>query len=266
MDSGEMPDKNDTAHTAGRKPVLIILHQEHSTPGHVGLLLQARGHPLDVRRPRYGDPLPGTLSSHAGTVVFGGPMSANDKDDYVQREIGLVELALREEAPYLGICLGAQMMALSLGAKVAPDRSGHVEIGYHAIAPLPSTTIGGPWPNHCYQWHNEGFGLPAGAQALATSPGPFPNQALSYGPAAFGLQFHPEITYAMAARWSGRNEHRLSLPGAMPRDMQLADHVSHGPQVRRWLARFLEEWLELGCVTDKTPHESQICKSATLQV
>ena len=246
--------------------MLVILHQEHSTPGHVGHLLQARGHRLDVRRPRYGDPLPDSLSGHAGTVILGGPMSANDKDDYVLREIGLVELALREETPFLGICLGAQMMALCLGAKVAPDPAGHVEIGYHAIKPQPAATIGGSWPTQCYQWHSEGFGLPTGTEALALSPGPFPNQALRYGPAAFGLQFHPEITYAMAARWSGRNEHRLAIPGATPRSQQLADHVAHGPAVRRWLARFLEEWLLLDPDVGKTSHESTICNSATLQV
>ncbi len=274
MDSGEMPEDRhgasdgarDAVASAGRKPVLIILHQEHSTPGHVGQRLIARGHHLDVRRPRYGDPLPDTLSGHAGTVILGGPMSANDKDDYVRREIGLVALALREQAPFLGICLGAQMMALCLGAKVAPDASGHVEIGYHAIVPQPSATIGGAWPNHCYQWHSEGFGLPSGAEALALAPGPFPNQALRYGPAAFGLQFHPEITYAMAARWSGRNEHKLGLPGATPRHQQLADHVAHGPAVRRWLAGFLEEWLMSGPDVGKTSHESRVCNSATLQV
>lgn len=237
------PDELGRPLEVARKPVLIILHQEHSTPGHVGHLLHARGHRLDIRRPRYGDPLPDTLSGHAGTVILGGPMSANDKDDFMLAEIGLVELALREEAPFLGICLGAQMMALCLGAKVAPDPDGRVEIGYHAISPLPVADIGGVWPTRCYQWHNEGFGLPAGAQALAVSHGPFPNQALRYGPAAFGLQFHPEITYAMAARWSGRNEHRLDRPGASLRDAQLSDHIAHGPLVRRWLARFLAEWL-----------------------
>ena len=70
-----------------RAPVLIVLHQEHSTPGRVGRLLQERGHVLDIRRPRYGDPLPETLERHAGAVIFGGPMSANDPDDFVKREI-----------------------------------------------------------------------------------------------------------------------------------------------------------------------------------
>jgi len=73
-------------------PVLIILHQETSTPGRVGNALRALGHTLDIRRPRFGDPLPETLDLHAGAVVFGGPMSANDPDDYVRQEIDWIEI------------------------------------------------------------------------------------------------------------------------------------------------------------------------------
>ena len=65
-------------------PVLIVLHQETSTPGRVGNALRALGHPLDIRRPRFGDPLPDTLDRHAGAVIFGGPMSANDPDPFVR--------------------------------------------------------------------------------------------------------------------------------------------------------------------------------------
>lgn len=240
MDSGEFSEIRKPE----RKPVLVILHQEHSTPGHVGRLLALRGHALDIRRPRYGDDLPATLRDHAAAVIFGGPMSANDSDDFVRREIGLVELALREEAAFLGICLGAQMMAAALGARVAADPEGHCEIGYHPVEPLPAATAGGKWPTRFYQWHSEGFDLPSGAQALATAAGRFPNQAISYGRSAFGLQFHPEITYAMAARWSARNEMKNEgRPGAQPRLVQLSDHVAHGPAVLGWLSRFLEDWL-----------------------
>src|ERR1700692_3546304 len=89
------------------QPVLIVLHQETSTPGRVGNALRALGHPLDIRRPRFGDPLPETLDGHAGAVIFGGPMSANDPDDYVRREIDWIEVPLRAERPFLGIFLGA---------------------------------------------------------------------------------------------------------------------------------------------------------------
>jgi len=69
-----------------QRPILIVLHQEHSTPGRVGLRLIERGHRLDIRRPRFGDPLPGSLIDYAGAVIFGGPMSANDGDDYIRSE------------------------------------------------------------------------------------------------------------------------------------------------------------------------------------
>ena len=117
------------------RPVLIVLHQETSTPGRVGNVLRALGHGLDIRRPRFGDPLPETLEEHAGAVVFGGPMSANDPDDYVRREIDWIAVPLREQRPLLGICLGAQMLAMHLGGRVAPHPQGRVQIGYYPIRP-----------------------------------------------------------------------------------------------------------------------------------
>src|SRR6478609_1269990 len=121
-----------------KAPVLIILHQEHSTPGRVGRLLQERGYRLDIRRPRYGDPLPETLAEHAGAIIFGGPMSANDPDEFVRREIDWIAIPLREQRPFLGICLGAQMLAMQLGAKVAPHPQGVTQIGYYPIRPTPA--------------------------------------------------------------------------------------------------------------------------------
>jgi GMP synthase (glutamine-hydrolysing) len=116
-------------------PVLIVLHQETSTPGRIGNALRALGHPLDIRRPRFGDALPETLEGHAGAVIFGGPMSANDPDDFVRREIDWIAVPLREQRPFLGVCLGAQMLAMQLGARVAPHPQGRAEIGYYPIRP-----------------------------------------------------------------------------------------------------------------------------------
>ncbi|MBS0529752.1 MAG: glutamine amidotransferase, partial [Proteobacteria bacterium] len=120
---------------AARLPVLIVLHQETSTPGRVGNALRAMGHSLDIRRPRFGDPLPRTLDNHAGAIMFGGPMSANDPDQYLRKEIGWIAVPLRERRPFLGICLGAQMLAMHLGARVAPHPQGRVQIGYYPIRP-----------------------------------------------------------------------------------------------------------------------------------
>src|SRR6202022_1533425 len=77
-----------------RLPVLIVLHQESSTPGRIGNALRALGHQLDIRRPRFGDALPATLEGHAGAVIFGGPMSANDPDDFVRQEMDWIAVPL----------------------------------------------------------------------------------------------------------------------------------------------------------------------------
>src|SRR5262245_66225439 len=102
---------------AAKKPVCVVLHQEHSNPGHVGQWFHRNGHALDIRKPRYGDPLPETLANHCGAVIFGGPMSANDKDEFIQLETEWIGVALKEEKPFLGICLGAQMLPNHPGRK-----------------------------------------------------------------------------------------------------------------------------------------------------
>ncbi len=130
--------------------------------------LRQRGYPLDIRRPRFGDPLPETMAEHAGAIIFGGPMSANDNDDFVRREIDWLAVPLREKKPFLGICLGAQMLAQHLGGRVFKHPDGHAEIGYYPIRPTDvGRAVCDPWPEQVYQWHREGFDLPLGADLLA---------------------------------------------------------------------------------------------------
>ena len=80
-------------------PVCIVLHQERSDPGHVGQWSRRNGYALDVRKPRYGDPLPATLQHHCGAVMFGGPMSANDRDDFIYQETWIDRYARYRMAP-----------------------------------------------------------------------------------------------------------------------------------------------------------------------
>ncbi len=228
--------------TSDRPRILIVLHQENSSPGRVGQQLQARGFQLDIRKPRFGDPLPQTMEHHAGAVVFGGPMSANDPEAYVHKEIDWIGVPLREEKPFLGICLGAQMMVKQLGGRVAPDRDGHVEIGYYPIEPTDEGQTLLPWPERVYQWHREGFSLPKGATLLARG-GTYPNQAIRYGKAAYGIQFHPELTHAMMVRWTTRGAPRLSLPGAQKRGDHFAGRFVHDRAVQAWLDQFLDLWI-----------------------
>jgi GMP synthase (glutamine-hydrolysing) len=164
---------------ARRPTVLLVLHQEHSTPGRIGIALKAMEVRLDIRRRICGEPLPDRLADHDGVVVFGGPMSANDRLDWVRREIKWLETPLAEDKPLLGLCLGAQMLARALGARVFSYDDKRSEIGYYPIDP---TLIGdrlcpAPFPRTVYQWHSDGFDLPQGANSSLLVGLIFPNQA-----------------------------------------------------------------------------------------
>jgi len=222
-----------------RPKILIVLHQEMSTPGRVGHLLIENGFDLDVRRPPLGDSLPETLADHAGAVMFGGPMSANDPEDFVRRETDWLAVPLAEDRPFLGICLGAQMLVNHLGGTVQGHDDGLVEIGWY---PLMATEAGEalmPWPNMVYQFHREGFSLPSGATLLATAE-TYPNQAFRYGRNAWGIQFHGELTRMMMHRWVVRGAHRFELPGAQPGRDHLGGRLIWDMQLKRWLTEFLE--------------------------
>lgn len=234
-----------------QKPVLIVLHQEHSTPGRLGMRLRRRGHVLDIRRPRFGDPLPETMENHAGAVIFGGPMSVNDDEEYLRREIDWISVPLRENAPFLGLCLGAQMLARQLGARVSPHMDGHVEIGWYDISPTEAGSALLSWPDKVHQFHREGFALPAGATLLAEGPADtFPNQAFTYGSAAFGLQFHIELTSAMVNRWTSKLHEQPLPPGGQHRPDHFEGRVLHDRKTQAFVDSFLDAWLARDCRND----------------
>ncbi|MCP4380531.1 MAG: glutamine amidotransferase [Hyphomicrobiales bacterium] len=225
-----------------KAPVLVVLHQAHSTAGRVGLRLIARGHRLDIRRPRFGDALPETLAGHAGAVVFGGPMSANDDDDYIHSETDWMRVPLAENAPLLGLCLGAQMLARHLGSEVSRHPQDEVEVGYY---PLRATAVGRrmmAWPDYVHHFHREGFDLPRGATLLAEGD-VFQNQAFSYGQAAFAIQFHIELTMAMVGRWTRSIGNPDPRPGAQPADAHFTGRALHDWKTMRFLETFLDYWL-----------------------
>ncbi len=123
------------------------------------------------------------MDDHAGAIIFGGPMSANDTDDFIRREIDWIGVPLRDSKPYLGICLGAQMLAHHLGSRVYKHPDGHAEVGYYPIRPTEfGRAVCDPWPEQVYQWHREGFDLPhgrrvAGGRRQLSDPGvPLPDR------------------------------------------------------------------------------------------
>ncbi|MEJ0093529.1 MAG: glutamine amidotransferase [Methylocella sp.] len=227
--------------------VLVVLHQHNSTPGRLGRLLRANGYELDIRRPSLGDSLPKTLDGHVGSIIFGGSMSANDQDDWIRREIDWIGVPLKEEKPFLGICLGAQMLARHLGHRVRPHPQGRVEVGYYPIDPTEHghKICDCRFPSRVYQWHREGFDLPNGATLLAKGKD-FEAQAIRYGANAFGFQFHPEVTFTMMCRWSARKSERLPFPGARPFHRHFGGWFRHDAAIARWSGAFLRSWLRGG--------------------
>lgn len=236
------------------KTVLLIVHQETSDPGRIGRTLEALGYALEIRRPACGDDLPESMDGYAGSVVFGGPMSANDDHlPFIRAELDWIAMAVSSGKPYLGVCLGGQMLARTLGARVGPHPQGFHEIGYYDITPTPAgEPLFGP-KRLFYQWHGEGFDLPDHCELLATSE-MFPNQAFRYGSNALALQFHPEVTAAMMERWSSIAVHRLVMPGAQCQEVQHRFRPISEPLVDRWIPSFLEAWLDgrLGADREQT--------------
>ena len=225
------------------KKILIIVHQETSTPGRIGMMLKAMGYALDIRRPCLGDALPETMADHAGAIIFGGPMSANDTESWIAREIDWVGVPLKEQKPFLGVCLGAQMLALQLGGSVGPHAEERVEIGYYPIHPVNGGDGIGDWPQKVYQWHRESFTLPREAKLFARGEH-FENQAYRYGPAAYGIQFHPEVTRLTMHRWVVKAAHRFSLPDAQNAHEHLSGQLIHDAAMKSWLSQFLQRWLK----------------------
>jgi len=224
-------------------PILVVVHQETSDPGLVGQKLRSRGYQLDIRCPALGDALPTTMADHHGAIVFGGPMSANDDDlPFIRQELEWIPSAIASGKPYLGICLGAQLLARVLGATVSPHPDEQREIGYFGLRPTAQGTPYIAQPMSVYHWHGEGFTIPPGAVLLAEGDA-FPHQAFVYDGTAFGLQFHPEITRTLIAEWTTRGAEQLTSPGAQPRAAHFLHHDRYGEGVDRWLDGFLDHWL-----------------------
>ncbi len=137
-------------------------------------------------------------------VVMGGPMSANDDDQlpFIREELRLIEAAVKQKIPILGVCLGSQMLAKVLGSKVYPGKK--KEIGWY---PLQVQPAGGkdplmkkfPTTTLMFQWHGETFDLPKNSELLASSE-LYPHQAFRFEN-SYGFQFHSEMTLEMIQDW-----------------------------------------------------------------
>jgi GMP synthase (glutamine-hydrolysing) len=222
--------------------ILLIVHQAHSNPGRVGQLVGEFGYEPVICRHACGEPLPDSMDDYDGAVVFGGPMSANDDHlFFIRNELAWIDTVLASGKPFLGICLGAQLLARNLGARVGPHADGLHEIGYYPVRATPGGRSMFDEEQYFYQWHGEGYDLPRGSELLAVGEH-FENQAFRFGN-AYGIQFHPEVTREMMLRWTRKSAHRMVLPGAQSRDSHLNGQVEHDPAVDQWVNRFMAQWL-----------------------
>src|SRR5215471_17391106 len=146
-----------------------------------------------------GAPIPADMKGAGGLIVMGGPETVYqlDRYPYLRDEIWLIESALRDNKPILGVCLGAQLLAAALGAAVKRGESR--EIGWYSVRLANAANVdrlmrGLPAEFMAAHWHSDVFELPNGAVALASSA-KTANQAFRFGNNAYGLLFHAEITH-----------------------------------------------------------------------
>ena len=109
------------------KTALFILHQKTSEAGNIENKLKKRGFTFDIVRPSLGEELPNNLNKYSAIVVFGGPMSVNDQDEYMKKEILWIGEVLKTNIPFLGICLGAQLLAKYLGCKLKEIKKNYLK-------------------------------------------------------------------------------------------------------------------------------------------
>ncbi|HEX7048148.1 MAG TPA: glutamine amidotransferase [Gammaproteobacteria bacterium] len=178
-------------------------------------------------------------------VVLGGPVSATDENDYpfIESELKLLEQRLADDRPTLGICLGGQLMARALGAKVAPAEQG--EIGWKALT-LSDAGMKSPLRHFdnepVFHWHGDAFELPSDAVSLASTPD-CSHQAFARGTNALGLQFHPEVTPTSLETWYVGHYRALRDPANPDVATLRSDAVRHGATLKENARKVLLEWL-----------------------
>lgn len=184
------------------KPVLVLQHMASDGPAYLGTWLRKGRVPYEVFNTAAGQDFPSSIDGYAALAVLGGEMSVNDDLPSLRRAEDLIRQAMAAGAPVIGHCLGGQLMATALGARVV--EAPQPEIGWQRLQVLDHADarawFGDAGAATVFQWHYESFGLPAGAVLLASSPA-CAHQAFAIGP-HLAMQFHVEVDADKLLHWS----------------------------------------------------------------
>ncbi len=226
--------------------VTAIRHVDFEGLGLIAPVLQERGATIEYVEAAAGGVSSVTADGPDLLIVLGGPIGVYQDAAYpfIREELALLEARLRLSLPVLGICLGAQLVARALGAKVYPAAG--KEIGW---SPLRLTDAGlssclepiGSQP--VLHWHGDTFDLPDEARCLASTELTL-NQAFDAGPAVLGLQFHIEVTREGLERWFVGHAHEIGASPGVTVDQLREDTRRHAEETGRRGRRILQRWLD----------------------
>ena len=183
----------------------IVQNDPEVPPGIYAEHLAGEGIPFLLIKPGAGEALPATQELR-GAIVLGGAMGVHDTAEFpfLEEVKGFIREVVCAGVPYLGICLGGQLLADVLGARVASGacgEKGSLPVTLTREGEADPLFAGIPREFVTFQWHDDTFAIPAGGLLLASSSA-CANQAFRVGPSAYGLQFHPEVDLAIVGTWA----------------------------------------------------------------
>ncbi len=226
--------------------VSILLHAEPETPGLIAEILDRRGVEMETVRGYAGERVPAAMDGRDALVVMGGPMGVYDQGrlPFLRDEIELIGDALRSGKPVLGVCLGSELLAAALGAKVESARK---EIGWYPVTLTDAAAQDPIWRGvdrsiAVFHWHGDAFELPPGAVPLASSA-LTPHQAFRHGRAAYGLLFHLEMDEGMVRAMVESFGEELREAGA-DRDRILSEAPRAVREMRRVGSIVFDRWVD----------------------